>query len=145
MSLTDTNRALMVERAAERAIISLWAALDDGAFDAVANSFAADGVWHRQGKQLKGPAMVRAAMAERPAGARTRHVVTNMLVNARNENSAELSFYLTVYHHKGEPDAPSPAPMNVPLTVAQSKAVVQNDGSGWKISELKSADTFRRQ
>jgi ketosteroid isomerase-like protein len=145
MAALDATREMIVERAAERAIVSLWAALDSGDFEAVASSFADDGVWHRQGKQLNGPADVRAAMAVRPAGSRTRHIATNMLVNATGDNSAELSFYLTVYQHMADPADAPPAPMNVPLTVALSQASVRRDGSAWKIRELKSADTFRRK
>lgn len=145
MSLSETGQ-LMVERAAERVIVKLWAALDSADFEGVAGSFADDGVWHRQGKQLAGPAGVRAAMAERPKSARTRHLITNALVDAVDENSAEMQFYLTVYHHTAEPaDTPPPAPMNVPLTVALAKASLRKGPSGWKIRELKSTDTFRRK
>ncbi len=147
MSLSEIDQ-LVVERAAERVIVKLWSALDSADFEGVANSFADDGVWHRQGKQLAGPAGVRAAMTERPKSARTRHLITNALVDAVDENNAEMQFYLTVYHHTAEPaDAPppAPAPMNVPLTVALAKASLRKNASGWKIHELNSADTFRRR
>jgi ketosteroid isomerase-like protein len=145
MSLSETGQ-LVVERAAERAIVRLWTALDGADYEGVATSFTDDGVWHRQGKQLAGPAGVRAAMAERPKSARTRHLITNALVDAVDENNAEMQFYLTVYQHTAEPaDAPPPAPMNVQLTVALSKASLRKGPSGWQIRELKSADTFRRK
>ncbi len=118
MSLSETAQ-LAVERAAERTILKMWAALDANDFDGVAASFADDGVWHRQGKQLVGPPGVSAALAERPKTARTRHVVTNVLVDAVDESRAEMQYYLTVYQHTAETaDAPPPAPMNLPLTVA---------------------------
>lgn len=145
MPLSETAQ-IVVERAAERAVVKLWAALDGGDFDAVANSFTNDGVWHRQGKQLAGSAGVRAAMAERPKSTRTRHLITNAMVDAVDENNAEMQFYLTVYLHAAEPaDAPPPAPMNVPIAVALAKASLCKDASGWKLRELKSSDTFRRK
>ena len=145
MSLTEVSR-LMIENAVQRAIVTLWAALDGGDFEAVAGSFSNDGVWHRQGKRLAGRNEVRAAMSERPKSARTRHLVTNTLVNIVDENSAEMQFYLTVYQHTADPaDAPPPAPMNVPLTVALAHASVRKEAAGWKIQELRSADTFRRK
>jgi ketosteroid isomerase-like protein len=145
MSLSETAQ-MVVERAAERTIAKLWAALDAGDLDGAAASFADDGVWHRQGKQLGGPAGVRAAMAERPKAARTRHVVTNVLIDAIDDANAEMQFYLTVYQHMAETaDAPPPAPMNLPLTVALSKARIIKTASGWKIRELSSADMFRRK
>jgi len=145
MPLSDAAQ-FEVERAVERVIIKLWAGMDAGEFHTVIDSFADDGVWHRQGKELKGPSQVRAAMEERPKAARTRHVVTNMLVDVLDDTRADLQCYLTVWQHMApSADAPPPAPMNVPLTVALSKARLSRTASGWKITELKSADTFRRQ
>jgi hypothetical protein len=136
---------LLAERGAERGLIGLFAALDSNEFEAVATSFATDGVWHRQGKQLKGPPMVREAMAARDKGARTRHVVTNMLTTVKGDNKAEISFYMTVFSHLGEADAPAPAPMNIPNTVGLSRATARREGGQWKITELKSAATFQRK
>jgi ketosteroid isomerase-like protein len=145
MSLTEISR-LTIENAVKRAVVTLWAALDSGDFEAVAASFSNDGVWHRQGKQLAGPSGVRTAMAERPKSARTRHLITNTLISIVDENSAEMQFYLTVYQHTADPaDAPPPAPMSVPLTVALAHASMRKEAAGWKIRELKSADTFRRK
>jgi SnoaL-like domain len=141
----DDIRKLTAEHGATRALIAHWAALDSGNFEAVANGIAGDGVWHRQGKELKGPAMVRAAMAERSKGARTRHVVTNMLTTLKSETEAEIDFYMTVFSHTGEADAPPPAPMNLPNTVGLSRATLRRDGSQWKIAYLKSAPTFQRK
>jgi len=141
----DPASELMAERGAKFALISMLAALDTGQYETVANSFAEDGVWHRQGKQLKGPSMVRAAMAERPKGARTRHVVTNVLTTVQSETIAEINFYMTVFSHQGEADAPLPAPMDVPHTVNQSRATLRREGSQWKLTEMKSAATFQRK
>jgi hypothetical protein len=140
----DLSRELIAERGAVRALIGMWAALDSGRYETVATSFADDGVWHRQGKQLKGPAMVRAAMAERSKGARTRHVVTNMLITLQGDAVAEINFYMTVFSHAGEPDAPLPAPMNLPNTVGHSRATLRQEGAQWKITELRSVPTFQR-
>ncbi|HEY4142792.1 MAG TPA: nuclear transport factor 2 family protein, partial [Pseudolabrys sp.] len=102
----DAVAEITAERGAERTLIGLFAALDSNQFETVATSFAGDGVWHRQGKQLKGPSMVRDAMAERNKGARTRHVVTNILTAVIGENEADINFYMTVFSHLGEADAP---------------------------------------
>jgi hypothetical protein len=141
----DAVAEITAERGAERTLIGLFAALDSNQFETVATSFAGDGVWHRQGKQLKGPSMVRDAMAERNKGARTRHVVTNILTAVIGENEADINFYMTVFSHLGEADAPPPAPMNVPNTVGLSRATLRREGGQWKITELKSAATFQRK
>jgi ketosteroid isomerase-like protein len=141
----DASSELLEGLAVEKTVVALWAAMDAGDFNRVADSFAEDGVWHRQGKQLKGPAMVRAALAERHPGTRTRHMLTNALVHFDGADSAKLSCYMCVFHHQGEPDAPSPAPMDVPITVNLSKVRLRRRADGWKIVELKSADTFRRK
>lgn len=141
----DAVAELVAERGATRTLIGMLAALDSNQFETVATSFADDGVWHRQGKQLKGPPMVREAMAERNKGARTRHVVTNFMVNVTSETEAEVNFYMTVFSHLGEADAPPPAPMNVPNTVGLSRATLRRVGGQWKITEMKSAATFQRK
>ena len=136
---------LAAERGALRAVISHWAALDAMNYTAVAAGFATDGVWHRQGKELKGPGMVSAAMAERPRGARTRHIVTNVLSTVKSESEVEIDFYMTVFSHNGEPDAPLPAPMSVPNSVGLSHATVRRENGQWKIVQLRSAATFQRK
>jgi hypothetical protein len=141
--VTDSN--LLESLAIERTVVALWAALDAGKFDDVASKFAEDGIWHRQGKQLRGPAQVHAAMAERHPGTRTRHLLTNVLVNFDDPNNAEMSCYMCVFHHQGEADALPPAPMNLPITVTETKTRLKRVGSAWKITDHKSQDTFRRK
>jgi hypothetical protein len=141
----DDIATLMAERGAVRALIAHWAALDSGNFEAVASGLADDGVWHRQGKELKGPPMVRDAMAERSKGARTRHLVSNILATVKSESEVEIDFYMTVFSHNGEADAPPPAPMNVPNSVGLSQAKLRRVGTAWKITFLRSAATFQRK
>jgi hypothetical protein len=136
---------IVAERGALRAVISHWAALDAGDYEAVAAGFAENGVWHRQGKELKGPGMVSAAMAERPKGARTRHIVTNVLSNMKNEAEIDIDFYMTVFSHNGEADALAPAPMNLPNSVGLTRATLRREGAQWKIAYLKSMPTFQRK
>lgn len=52
----------------QEAVIRFFAALDGGRQEEVANAFAEDGIWHRQGAALRGPAGVSKALAARPAG-----------------------------------------------------------------------------
>lgn len=141
----DSLAELVAARGAELVLVGLFAALDSNEFETVATSFAEAGVWHRQGKQLKGPAMVREAMAERNKGARTRHVVTNIMTKVTNDSDAEIGFYMTVFSHLGEAEALPPAPMNLPNTVGLSRATLRREGGQWKITELKSAATFQRK
>jgi len=144
MTMSATKDELLESIAVERALIALWAHLDAGQFDDVAASFSDDGIWYRQGKQLKGPTMVRAAMAERHPGIRTRHILSNTLVSFESPDVAQMSCYMCVFQHQGEPGAPLPSPMNVPLTVNQTNARMHRTGGGWKVAELRSHDTFRR-
>lgn len=130
--------------AAERAFVQFWRALDAGEFDRVAAAFAEQGVWLRQGKELRGPPMVRAAMAERHPGTRTRHLAANVIVDVPGADRAELTCYMCVFHHVGEADARSPAPMNLPITVNQTTAAMVRTPQGWQIERLQSNETFRR-
>ncbi len=141
----DELEEMAAERGAVKVLISHWAALDAAVYPAVAAGFAEDGVWHRQGKELKGPAMVSQAMAERAKGARTRHVITNLLSIVKSETEVETEFYMTVFSHHAETETPLPVPMNLPNTVGLAHAKMRRDGGRWKIVYLKSAPTFQHK
>lgn len=141
----DELEEMAAERGAVKVLISHWAALDAADYPAIAAGFAGDGVWHRQGKELKGPAMVRQAMAERAKGARTRHIITNVLSTVTSETEVEADFYMTVYSHHAETETPAPVPMDLPNTVGHAHAKMRRDGARWKIVYLKSAPTFQRK
>ena len=59
--------------------------------------FAPDGVWHRQGRALRGAEAILAVLAQRSTTQTVRHVVTNVQVTALDADTAKSLLYVTAY------------------------------------------------
>ena len=71
--------------------------LDQRDNQGVAALMAEDGVWHRQGVELAGPAAVLAALEKRDPKRRTAHTVTNLWVESATREAARVRYYLVAY------------------------------------------------
>ena len=100
------DEARAVEHDCARHILDFYEAFDLGQYDRMAAMFTPQGVWHRAGLALCGPAIV-AELEKRPATQRVRHVVTNVRVEAMDPERAQASFVITAY--RGDASAPLPA------------------------------------
>ncbi|MFM0045590.1 nuclear transport factor 2 family protein [Paraburkholderia sediminicola] len=116
--------------------------LDDRKYDELIRLFAANGVWHRQGVTLEGPAKILDALQARPADLTTRHLLTNVVPVVESADSVQAVMYITVFADNG-PQQPSPLPMALPLQVGVYRArfVLIDE---WRIAELRGDPTFRR-
>ena len=72
---------------------------DQWRYEDMADLFAEDGVWHRQGRALAGRAAILAALAERSTTQRVRHVVTNLQIDVVDPDTAASLLYVTAYRH----------------------------------------------
>lgn len=133
-----------VEHEAARVLLRFFHNLDSRQYDALSALMASDGVWNRQGKALRGPAMVLEAMRARPKNATTHHVVTNLVVDAVDERHAEAIFYVTVFAPSGAIPESGPGPMELPFTVGTYREKLVLAGEGWRIAEISSQTTFKR-
>lgn len=141
------NRA---ERAAaviecQQALNRFYAALDAGDFETVSASMAPQGVWHRQGQQLCGPAQVREALAKRPAGRVTAHLVQNLVVNVTAPDLAEATYMTLVYRVDLPQPAAGPVPLETPFAISLNRARLQGDASGvWRLLDQRSEYVFSK-
>lgn len=71
--------------------------LDQRNNESVAALMAKEGVWHRQGVDLVGPAGVLAALEKRDPKRRTAHTVTNLWVESATRDAASVRYYLVAY------------------------------------------------
>jgi limonene-1,2-epoxide hydrolase len=95
-----------------QAVMRFYAALDTGDIDGVAALMAADGVWHRQGKALRGPAEVLAALRERPPGRVTAHLVNNLVIDLdASGQQATARYMLLVFRHDRAQPGDGPVPI----------------------------------
>jgi 3-phenylpropionate/cinnamic acid dioxygenase small subunit len=72
--------------------------LDTGDFETLFTLFTPDGVFDRMGQVLRGRDEMRAAYRERPAGIRSRHLVTNVDFIDMSADRAEAHVYNLVFH-----------------------------------------------
>jgi len=138
----DELREAALILGARQAVARFYAALDRSDFEAVATAMAPDGVWHRQGVELRGPDAVRAAMAERPAGRVTAHLVQNLVVDLHGESEATARYMTLVYRHDGAPGAEGPAPLGAPLSIAAGEDRLRRAGGAWLVVERRSRRVF---
>lgn len=94
---------------------------------------------------MRGPAEVRAALAERPAGRVTAHLVQNLVVDLADERNATARYMSLVYRHDAEAGAPpgGPAPLGAPLSVAAyADRLRRDEGGAWLVVERRSRRVF---
>lgn len=138
----DERRA--IEHDVEKTALRFFLYLDSYRYDDLAGLFVPDGVWHRQGKELRGAKMLLDAMHARPPGTVTQHVATNILVDVLDADHAEATIYLTVYAHAGDASTTTPVPMSPPGQVGIYREKLARTADGWRIAEITSRQIFRR-
>lgn len=80
--------------------------LDERRYEELAALFVPQGRWLRQGRWLDGRDAILAALQERPATVRVRHLISNVLVTRRSADEAQVQAYLTAYRRlEGQPPA----------------------------------------
>jgi hypothetical protein len=97
-ALTSTER-LEIELACQRLVHIYLRALDGGDPDGVANCFAEQGVLARPmqpDQRIEGREAIRASMQSRPKGLVTRHLATNVVIDAASRDTASGVSLLTM-------------------------------------------------
>ena len=118
--------------------------LDEQEYDELTALMAPTGVWHRNGKALKGPEGVMEAMKMRPVGFTTRHLITNIMVDVDGADRAQATFYMTVFVHTGDARPSGPLPIELPLHCSVFSETFVRTAQGWRIAELEGSATFHR-
>jgi hypothetical protein len=109
--------------------------LDESRYAELVATFRDDGVWHRQGKTLKGHAQILAAMRERPPTQRTRHVISNAFLSEADTNSATLVAYMTAYRFDDGTVRQPPYPIEGPFRFNLLKIRFVREAGAWRIAE----------
>lgn len=109
--------------------------LDETRYDDLVALFSPDGVWHRQGKVLKGREEMMAAMRARPGTQVIRHVLTNVLVEAAGADAAEAVSYITTYVHDSGKAEPRPVSIRSPMRIFVAKTKFRRSAGRCEIVE----------
>ncbi|VCU68250.1 SnoaL-like domain protein [Pigmentiphaga humi] len=123
----------------QQTIHRFYAALDASDFDTVAACMTGDGYWPRQGRELRGPEQVRAALADRPIGRTTAHLVQNLVVDVQGPGDAIARFMTLVYRVDLPAAAAGPAPLPAPLSISAHEEHLRRSGDGQWLIAKKSA------
>ena len=126
--------------AGQHLLLSFYKALDEARFSDAATAFATNGEWHRKGEVLRGPDQVARAFDGRDPDLRTRHVVSNILLNP-SEGGQEFSLYITLFATNASSDAVPT--ISGPAMVLTSNGTLINQAGHWKIRTKQTTRQFR--
>lgn len=126
-----------------QALYASYRALDQGDFSEVADGFAPDGVWFRQGRALRGPDEVRAALHARPSGRLSVHLISNVALLSWSADTVTLAYLLIAYSHDRAPGESAPVPAAMPVLIAwQNERMRFDSHGGWRTLERRSQPVF---
>jgi len=117
-------------------LIRFFRGLDDRDYDTMVRLLADDGVWHRQGKDLRGPAMMRDELAKRSPTMVIHHLLTNVVLLSCTQTEAVVSAYMSVVRHDSGKPASGPAPSTDIENIRTLTARMRATQGGWRIAEL---------
>jgi ketosteroid isomerase-like protein len=119
--------------------------LDDRDYDTMASLLANDGVWHRQGRDLHGPTMMREELAKRSPTMVIHHLLTNVVLLSCTQTEAVVSAYMSVVRHDSGKERCGPAPSTNIENIRTLTARMRATQDGWRITDLGGAEpTFTR-
>ncbi|OZI77669.1 nuclear transport factor 2 family protein [Bordetella genomosp. 12] len=101
-----SDALLPLRQQAGEQVLNFFAALDQRRHEAVAALMDHDGIWHRQGQALVGPAGVAAALAQRDPARETAHIVSNLRAEMTASDRVQVHFYLVAYDGRRGDEAP---------------------------------------
>ena len=96
------------------------------------------------GRPVTGRANIRASLDRRPAELRSRHVLTNVVIDILDTSRAQGLAYLSLYRHMG-PESLSDAPIEtlVPAAVGHYDYRFEKTSEGWLFASVSIALAFR--
>ncbi|MEA2976299.1 MAG: hypothetical protein QOF19_1819 [Alphaproteobacteria bacterium] len=133
----DRSLARAIEWDCTQLVFKFYGYLDENRYAEMAELFTKDGVWVRLGKEVRGPANIRALEAERENWL-TAHLVTNVRINILDPKRAETVQYVTLYRHENWEPSAGPAPVVLPLAILRHQDQLANDGGIWKFKRKTS-------
>lgn len=132
--MDDTQRA-QIERACERLSHAYSRHTDFREYDQFVELFAEDALLNAGG-ELVGKETIRKAMSKRSDKLRSRHVVTNHIVDVIDEDHAEGVTYLSLYREVSE-EARDPANvlgLNGPAAIGHYTDKYVRTADGWRFA-----------
>lgn len=133
----EREKERKIEWDCTQVVNKFYNSLDARLYDDLMECFTEEGIWKRQGNELRGHEAILAAMHARSPNLVIRHIVTNISVTIHDEDHAETQEYVTIYRYDSEQQIDGPAPLDGPgvIFLYQDKMVRSKDK--WKISDKR--------
>lgn len=117
-------------------VIRFFRALDNREYGTLAALLAPDGVWQRQGAELRGEADILAAMGRRSPTLRIHHLLTNVFAEPHGEDEAEVTAYMLVVRHDSGAEPAGSSPLSGVESIRTTRARLRRTPQGWRILRL---------
>jgi hypothetical protein len=130
----DAARA--IEWDCAQLLVRFFNHFDQWRYAEMADLFAPDGVWNRQGRALQGKAAILSVLEARSRTQTVRHVVTNIQVDVRDSATAEFVLYVTAYMHDTGTRPDVPPKIASPYLVLVVPGLLVKLGADWKIQSM---------
>ena len=86
-----------IEWDCQQVMLRFYESYDDWQYEEMLDMCTPDAVWFRSGTELQGREMIHEAIKTRSTTQVVRHVITNMVVDVHDANTATVRFLLTAY------------------------------------------------
>jgi hypothetical protein len=123
----DDFQGLLAERACRRLYVTYHVDVDAYRHDAIVALFADDAVWHHNSGALRGHADIAGYLASKSTNPIVLHVVSNVLIDVRDENNAAGVAYVTVFY--AEPA--DPPTLGAPVVLVTYRDTFRRTSAGW--------------
>jgi len=120
-------------------VTSFFRCLDESDYETMAELLHPNGVWHRQGKELRDRETLLEAMSRRSPTRRIHHLLTNMFARLGEDGSAaEVIGYMLVVRHDSGTVPEGPSPLEGIENIRTIRARLLDTPGGWRIEDLRS-------
>ena len=116
--------------------------LDQSNYRDLASLFAPNGIWHRQGERLAGPAQIVQALLKRSATQRIRHLISNQFIESQSPDQVQMVAYLTAYRFDDGTLHAGPVEISRPFLLSLLRASLRQVDGAWRVSEMTLAREF---
>ena len=141
----NRDEARAVEWDCAQLLIRFFNEFDAWRYREMVKLFAPDGVWHRQGRALRGTDAILAVLEQRSTTQTVRHVVTNVQVTVLDADTAKSLLYVTAYQHDTGEHAIAPPVIRSPSLLLEVPGELVRTEDGWRISSLTMTRVFEFQ
>ncbi len=123
-------------------IHQLFYFLDQSDYEPLVSLFETEGILHRQGETLNGPAHIMRAMQKRPTTQRIRHVVSNSFVHSQSDGLVHVVAYMVAYRFDDGSVHTGPLTISRPFRMSVVRAALRQTQGTWKIAEMSFTTEF---